>query len=224
MANALDLLLGGKVKADRPTKEVKLPRLSGDDTDFILTAVAVTMDDFKHVQETNKKGKELDEIGMNLMLLTYGIKEFDGRLAENKERIAEIKKSYGVPNMEKFINKLLLPGEIAMLAMAITEVSGFGEDMVEAVKKELAPTQRRRLLTIYIRSITCCRRYTTHCQRAKKWFCMPSSFKIWMREKRRTRPMPKRRKKAFSARRCWANGGALRRPLFNIYTRCAGKR
>ena len=136
MANALDLLLGGKVNAERPTKEVKLPRLSSEDTDFILTAVAITMDDFRHVQNMNRKGKEVDEIGLNLMMLTYGIKEFDARIVENKERIADIKKAYDVANMEKFINKLLLPGEIAMLAAAIIEVSGFGEDMVEAVKKE----------------------------------------------------------------------------------------
>lgn len=135
MANALDLLLGGKVNAERPTKEVKLPRLSSEDTDFILTAVAITMDDFRHVQNMNRKGKELDEIGMNLMMLTYGIREFDARIAENKERIEDIKKAYSVANMEKLINKLLLPGEIAMLATEIIEVSGFGEDMVEAVKK-----------------------------------------------------------------------------------------
>lgn len=135
MANALDLLLGGKVNSERPTKEVKLPRLSSEDTDFILTAVAITMDDFRHVQNMNRKGKEVDEIGMNLMMLTYGIKEFDARIVENKERIEDIKKAYGVANMEKFINKLLLPGEIAMLATGIIEVSGFGEDMVEAVKK-----------------------------------------------------------------------------------------
>lgn len=135
MANALDLLLGGKVNAERPTKEVKLPRLSSEDTDFILTAVAITMDDFRHVQNMNRKGKELDEVGMNLMMLTYGIREFDARIAENKERIEDIKKAYSVANMEKLINKLLLPGEIAMLATEIIEVSGFGEDMVEAVKK-----------------------------------------------------------------------------------------
>ena len=135
MANALDLLLGGKVNAERPTKEVKLSRLSSEDTDFILTAVAITMDDFRHVQNMNRKGKELDEIGMNLMMLTYGIREFDARIAENKGQITEILKVHGVSNMEKFINKLLLPGEIAMLATEIIEVSGFGEDMIEAVKK-----------------------------------------------------------------------------------------
>ena len=135
MANALDLLLGGKVNASRPTKEVKLSRLSNDETEFILTVEAITMDDFRHIQEMNTKGKELDEIGMNLMLLTYGVQEFDGRRAENKEKINEIKKAYGVSNMEKFVNKLLLPGEIAMLAGEIVAVSGFGEDLVEAVKK-----------------------------------------------------------------------------------------
>jgi len=135
MANALDLLLGGKVNAERPTKEVKLPRLSSDDMDFVLTTVAITMDDFKHVQEMNRKGKELDEIGMNLDMICYGIKEFDERRAENKEQIKELKKAYGVSNMQKLVNNLLLPGEIAMLATEIIGVSGFGEDMIETVKK-----------------------------------------------------------------------------------------
>ena len=135
MANALDLLLGGKVDASRPTKEVKLARLSNKEDDFVLTVEAITMDDFRHIQEMNTKGKELDEIGMNLMLLTYGVQEFDGRRAENKDKIKEIKKTYGVADMEKFVNKLFLPGEIAMLAGEIVAVSGFGEDLVEAVKK-----------------------------------------------------------------------------------------
>ena len=84
MANALDLLLGGKVNIERPTKEVKLSRLSSDETDFVLTIEAITMKDFKQAQEVNRRGKELDEIGMNLQILTYGVQEFDGRRPENK--------------------------------------------------------------------------------------------------------------------------------------------
>ena len=136
MANALDLLLGGKVNAERPTKEVKLNRLSSDEVDFILTATAITMNDFKHVQEMNRKGgKDLDEIGMNLMIICYGVQEFDARRAENKATIKELLKMHGVADMQALANKLLLPGEIAMLAATIIEVSGFGEDMIEAVKK-----------------------------------------------------------------------------------------
>lgn len=136
MANALDLLLGGKVNLERPTKEVKLTRLSSDETEFILTIEAITMKDFKQAQEVNRKGKEIDEIGMNLQILTYGIKEFDGRRAENKAQLKELQKEYNVADVQAFINKLLIPGEIAMLASEIVEVSGFNEDMVQAVKKE----------------------------------------------------------------------------------------
>ncbi len=135
MANALDLLLGGKVNTQRPTKEIKINRLSAEDMDFILTAEAITMNDFKHAQEINRKGKELDEIGMNLQILTYGIQEFDGRRAENKDQIKQLLKAYSVSDMQALINKLLLPGEIAMLAAEIVAVSGFGDDLVEAVKK-----------------------------------------------------------------------------------------
>lgn len=135
MANALDLLLGGKIDASRPTKEVKLARLSSKEDDFTVTVEAITMEDFRHIREMNTNGKELDEIGMNLMMLTYGIREFNERVAENKEQIKQLKKTYGVADMEKFVNKLFLPGEIAMLASEIVTVSGFGEDLVEAVKK-----------------------------------------------------------------------------------------
>ena len=135
MANALDLLLGGKVNIERPTKEVKLSRLSSDETDFVLTIEAITMKDFKQAQEINRRGKELDEIGMNLQILTYGVQEFDGRRPENKAQIKELLKAYNVADVQALINKLLLPGEIAMLASEIVEVSGFNEDMVQAVKK-----------------------------------------------------------------------------------------
>ena len=136
MANALDLLLGGKINAEKPSKEVKIKRLSSKDVDFVVTVTAITMDDFKHVQEMNRKGSVLDEIAMNLMLLTYGVREFDPKLAENKERFDEIKKAYGVSTMEKFLNKILLPGEISSLSMEIINISGFNDDMVEDVKKE----------------------------------------------------------------------------------------
>lgn len=135
MANALELLLGGKVNIERPTKEVKLSRLSSDETDFVLTIEAITMKDFKQAQEVNRRGKELDEIGMNLQILTYGVQEFDGRRTENKAHIKELIKIYNVTDVQALINKLLLPGEIAMLASEIVEVSGFNEDMVQAVKK-----------------------------------------------------------------------------------------
>ena len=134
--NALDLLLSNKISVNRPQKAVKIDRLSNDETEFMLTIIAITMEDFKHVQEmnTDKNGK-LDEVGMNLMLVTYGVQEFDGRLAENKERIADIKKNYGVSNMQKFVNMLLLPGEIARIVMEITDISGFNDDLLETIKK-----------------------------------------------------------------------------------------
>jgi len=134
--NALDLLLGGKLNTERPTKAVKIVRLSTDEVEFVLTATALTMEDFKHLQETNtgKDGK-IDDVGLNLDMVTRGIKEFDGRLNSNKEQIAEIKKTYNVSNMQKFVNMMFLPGEIAMLVMEITNISGFNEDMVAEVKK-----------------------------------------------------------------------------------------
>ena len=134
--NALDLLLSNKVNMDRPTKEVKVARLSTDTMDFTLTAVALTMEDYKHLQEINTKQGVLDDVGLNLMLVTYGIREFDARVPENKDRIAEIKKNYNVSNMQKFVNMLFLPGEIAKLVMEITDISGFNDDLLDNVKKK----------------------------------------------------------------------------------------
>lgn len=135
--NALTLLLGGNLNTDRPTKQVKIARLSTDEVEFTVTATAMTMEDFKHLQQTNtgKDGK-LDDVGLNLMMVTYGIKEFDARIADNKGQIEEIKKTYGVSNMQKFVNMMFLPGEIALMVMEITGISGFNEDMVAEVKKK----------------------------------------------------------------------------------------
>lgn len=134
--NALDLLLTNKVNMDRPTRSVKIARLSTEDMEFSLTAVAMTMEDFRHLQETNTKNGVLDDVGMNLMMVTYGIREFDARIPENKDRINEIKKNYNVSNMMKFVNQIFLPGEIAKLVMEITDVSGFNEDLLDNVKKK----------------------------------------------------------------------------------------
>lgn len=140
MQNALDLLLGGSINVDRPQKEVKIKRLSNEEVDFKLTCEAITMDDFKHIQEMNTKivgnRKEIDEIGVQLMMITYGVREFNEKLPENKEQLKAIKKQYGVADIAKFVNKILLPGEIAMLAMTITDVSGFDGDLVEEIKNK----------------------------------------------------------------------------------------
>ena len=136
MTNALDLLLSNNEELlQKPSKEFVVKRLSRGDVQFILTLEAVTMNQFKHIQQmnTNKKG-EIDAIGVQVMLLTYGVREFNAKLDENKDKLQETFEKLGVGNSEALIQKVLLPGEISIIASEITELSGFGADMVEEVK------------------------------------------------------------------------------------------
>lgn len=135
MTNALDLLLGNEELLTKPSKEFVVRRLSRGDMEFKLTLEAVTMNQFKHIQQmcTDKRGT-VDAIGVQVMLLTYGVREFNFKLAENKDKLQDTFSKLGVANSEGLVQKVLLPGEISMIASEITELSGFGENMVEEVK------------------------------------------------------------------------------------------
>lgn len=135
MTNALDLLLGNEELLTKPSKEFVVRRLSRGDMEFKLTLEAVTMNQFKHIQQmcTDKKGT-VDAIGVQVMLLTYGVREFNFKLAENKDKLQDTFSKLGVANSEGLVQKVLLPGEISMIASEITELSGFGDNMVEEVK------------------------------------------------------------------------------------------
>ncbi|WP_194190331.1 phage tail assembly chaperone [Clostridium chrysemydis] len=135
MTNALDLLLGNEELLQKPSKEFIVRRLSRGEVEFKLTLEAVTMNQFKHIQQicTDKRGA-VDAIGVQVMLLTYGVREFNNKLAENKDKLQDTFAKLGVANSEGLIQKVLLPGEISIIASEITELSGFGEDMVEEVK------------------------------------------------------------------------------------------
>ncbi len=135
MTNALDLLLGNEELLQKPSKEFIVRRLSRGDVEFKLTLEAVTMNQFKHIQQmcTDKRGT-VDAIGVQVMLLTYGVREFNNKLAENKDKLQDTFTKLGVANSEGLVQKVLLPGEISTIASEITDLSGFGDDMVEEVK------------------------------------------------------------------------------------------
>lgn len=135
MTNALDLLLGNEELLTKPSKEFVVRRLSRGDMEFKLTLEAVTMNQFKHIQQmcTDKRGT-VDAIGVQVMLLTYGVREFNFKLAENKDKLQDTFSKLGVANSEGLVQKVLLPGEISMISSEITELSGFGDNMVEEVK------------------------------------------------------------------------------------------
>ncbi|MGL5151627.1 MAG: phage tail assembly chaperone [Clostridium sp.] len=135
MTNALDLLLGNEELLQKPSKEFIVRRLSRGEVEFKLTLEAVTMNQFKHIQQmcTDKRGT-VDAIGVQVMLLTYGVREFNNKLTENKDKLQDTFSKLGVANSEGLVQKVLLPGEISTIASEITDLSGFGEDMVEEVK------------------------------------------------------------------------------------------
>ena len=136
MTNALDLLLSNNEELlQKPTKEFIVKRLSRGDVEFKLTLEAVSMNQFKHIQQmsTDRKG-QVDAINVQVMLLTCGVREFNPKLDENKDKLQETYKALGVANAEGLVQKVLLPGEISIIASEITELSGFGADMVEEVK------------------------------------------------------------------------------------------
>lgn len=132
--NALDLLLGNAELLKKPEKKFIVRRLSTEDTKFELTLTAITMDTFKHIQELHTKGREMDAIGIQVSMLAYGVRDFDRKDAVNKEKLDATFKAVGVGNIEQFIQKILLPGEISEVASAITDLSGFGGDCIEEVK------------------------------------------------------------------------------------------
>lgn len=134
--DALDLLLGNEELLRKPQKKFIIKRLSKDEAKFELTLEAIHMDTLKHIQELNTKGpkQELDSIDVQISMMTYGVREFNVKVDGNAEKIAETCKRLGVSNAEQLIIRILLPGEIAEIANAITELSGFGGDTIEEVK------------------------------------------------------------------------------------------
>lgn len=134
--DALDLLLGNEELLRKPQKKFIIKRLSKDEAKFELTLEAIHMDTLKHIQELNTKGpkQELDSIDVQISMMTYGVREFNVKVDGNAEKIAETCKRFGVSNAEQLIIRILLPGEIAEIANAITELSGFGGDTIEEVK------------------------------------------------------------------------------------------
>lgn len=133
--DALDLLLGSEELIQKPQKKFTVKRLSKGEVKFELTLEAIHMDTFKHIQEMNTdKKNELDAIGVQLMMMTYGVREFNAKVDDNASRLAETCKKQGVANVEQLITKALLPGEIASISEEITKLSGFGEDTIEEVK------------------------------------------------------------------------------------------
>lgn len=135
--NVLDMLLGsdiGEIKL--PTKEIEITRLSEVyGKPFILTVSALTPDQYEEIQDmaVGIKGKDAD-IDLKLLqtlVLLEGVIDGTGKpMFKNKDLMAKFK----AKTPKELIKKILLSGEIASIYGEISELSGFGDNSVTAVK------------------------------------------------------------------------------------------
>ncbi|UWG96398.1 hypothetical protein LPY66_16075 [Dehalobacter sp. DCM] len=132
--NTLELLL--KADTDQfklPTRKVEIPRLSelfGGQA--VFTCQALSPSKYNEIQEAAAnfmngqiQGIDMGEVQMDTVLA--GV--IDPNL-KDKELMAHFK----VPTPAELIKKMLLPGEIVMLFNVISEISGFGDDVVKEIK------------------------------------------------------------------------------------------
>lgn len=135
--NILDLLLGSDVgEIKLPTSKVEVVRLSEVyGSPFVLTLKALSPDKYEEVQDmaVSIKGKDADiEISLlQVLVLIEGVVDESGKyLFRNKDLLAKFKAS----TPKELVRKMFLSGEISNIYKAISDLSGFGEGAVKAVK------------------------------------------------------------------------------------------
>ena len=125
--NMVDRLLKADVVnklAERPTKKVKMERLSKlFGFDFVITLRAIDPERYADIQKmavdfTNGNADDVDIYRMQTQTLLAGIADPDFK---NKE----LMEKFGVALPADIIRKLFLAGEIADLTAQITELNGY---------------------------------------------------------------------------------------------------
>ncbi|KUO58966.1 MAG: hypothetical protein APF84_05795 [Gracilibacter sp. BRH_c7a] len=134
--NTLELLL----KADTgqfklPTKKVEIPRLSAifnGQAVFICQALSPVK--YNEIQEAaaNFTNGQIQGIDMGQVQMTTVLAGVTDPNLKDKELMTH----FNVPTPAELVKKLLLPGEIVTLFNVISEISGFGEDVIKEVKNE----------------------------------------------------------------------------------------
>lgn len=135
--NILDLLLGSDVgEIKLPTTKVEVIRLSEVyGSPFVITLSALSPDKFEAVQDmaVSIKGKDADiELSLLQMLaIIESVMDDSGKpLFKNKDLMAKFK----APTPKELVRKLFLSGEMTNIYKVISDLSGFGESAVQAVK------------------------------------------------------------------------------------------
>ena len=134
--NTLELLL----KADTgqfklPTKKVEIPRLSAifnGQAVFICQALSPVKNNEIQEAAANFTNGQIQGIDMGQVQMTTVLAGVTDPNLKDKELMTH----FNVPTPAELVKKLLLPGEIVTLFNVISEISGFGEDVIKEVKNE----------------------------------------------------------------------------------------
>ncbi|RJE48692.1 MULTISPECIES: XkdN-like protein [unclassified Dehalobacter] len=132
--NTLELLL--KADTDQfklPIRKVEIPRLSAlFGGQAVFTCQALSPSKYNEIQEaaadfTNSQIQGIDMGEVQMATVLAGVIEPN---LKDKELMAHFK----VPTPAELVKKLLLPGEIVMIFNVISEISGFGDDVIKEIK------------------------------------------------------------------------------------------
>lgn len=130
--NTLDLLLKADMeKFKLPTKKVEIPRLSTlFNGQAIFTCRALSSSKYSEIQEAaNFDGgnQEINVGEIQMMTVLAGV-------IEPNFRDKELMEHFKTPTPAELVKKLLLPGEIVTLFNVISDISGFGDDVIKEIK------------------------------------------------------------------------------------------
>lgn len=128
MSNLLDLIMASdRSKFERPTKELKLKRLSeilGNDA--VIKIRAIGFDRLDELRETSDAGR------LRLLIVCEGIVGLDLSNAALREHLGIDK---NLPKTE-VLKRIFLPGEIDDIYLEISKLSGYNAQTVEEIKKK----------------------------------------------------------------------------------------
>lgn len=128
--NTLELLLKADTEQFKlPTKKVELPRISEIfKGQAVFTCQALSPSKYNDIQETNSiSDGKIDTMEVQMAVVLAGVTDPNFK---NKELLDYFK----APTPAELVRKILLPGEIVTLFNVISEISGFGRNVIKEIK------------------------------------------------------------------------------------------
>ncbi|HEX2927559.1 MAG TPA: hypothetical protein VHP38_15100 [Ruminiclostridium sp.] len=129
MSNVMDLLLKIDEKnLDIPARDIEIKRLSKAAGDrVIFTCQAVNVDKYSEIRDNSTHGDETDTIDLQIFTILEGVISPD-------LKSGDLRNKYNAVTPKELVKKLLRPGEISRLFDIISELSGFGDDVIDEIK------------------------------------------------------------------------------------------